>query len=102
MIPNRSFDSDDEQIPSIEILLAGLFILLFVRNVSLVLFRIVGGWCSGESTANAEMFDPIKNEWRSVAPMSKRRYGLGVGVLNHCLYAIGGHDSLSYLNSVER
>ena len=60
MIPNRSFDSDDEQIPSIEIPLAGLFILLFVRNVSLIFFQIVDGWCSGEATANAEMFDPKK------------------------------------------
>ena len=28
-----------------------------------------------------EMFDPTTNEWRAVAPMSKRRCGVGVGVL---------------------
>lgn len=40
--------------------------------------------------------------WRCVAPMSKRRCGVGVAVLNQLLYAVGGHDGQSYLNSVER
>ncbi|CAF4621059.1 unnamed protein product [Rotaria sp. Silwood1] len=66
-----------------------------------VLFA-VGGWCSGDAIASVEMFDPTTNEWRSVAPMSKRRCGVGVGVLNNLLYAVGGHDGVSYLNSVER
>jgi hypothetical protein len=48
------------------------------------------------------MFDPQINEWRAVASMSKRRYGVGVGVLNNFLCAIGRHDGVSYLNSVER
>lgn len=37
-----------------------------------------------------------------VAPMSKRRCGVGVAVLNALLYAVGGHDGQSYLNSIER
>ena len=48
------------------------------------------------------MFDSSSNEWIRVASMSKRRCGVGVGVLNNVLYAIGGHDGVSYLNSVER
>jgi len=48
------------------------------------------------------MFDPTNNEWQGVAPMSKRRCGVGVSVLNNLLYAVGGHDGVSYLNSVER
>jgi hypothetical protein len=48
------------------------------------------------------MFDPTGNDWRAVAPMSKRRCGVGVAVLNNLLYAVGGHDGVSYLNSVER
>lgn len=48
------------------------------------------------------MFDPTTNEWKAVAPMSKRRCGVGVAVLNNLLYAVGGHDGVSYLNSVER
>ncbi len=42
--------------------------------------------------------------WKMVAPMSKRRCGVGVAVLNDLLYAVGGHDGqvgnsagLSYL-----
>ncbi|NWR50316.1 KLH20 protein, partial [Regulus satrapa] len=42
------------------------------------------------------------NEWRMVASMSKRRCGVGVSVLDDLLYAVGGHDGSSYLNSVER
>jgi hypothetical protein len=48
------------------------------------------------------MFDPLTNEWRAVTSMSKRRYGMGIGVLNNFLYAVGGHDGVRYLNSVER
>ncbi|XP_015785870.1 kelch-like protein diablo [Tetranychus urticae] len=66
-----------------------------------VLFA-VGGWCSGDAISSVERYDPNTNEWRMVAPMSKRRCGVGVGVLNDLLYAVGGHDGQSYLNSIER
>ncbi|VDP87060.1 unnamed protein product [Echinostoma caproni] len=62
----------------------------------------VGGWCSGDAIASAEHYDPRTHEWRLVAPMHKRRCGVGVGVVNDLLYAVGGHDGHSYLNSVER
>ena len=80
-----------------------LFISFFENLIFNVDFlKIVGGWCSGDAIASVEMFDPTTNEWKSVAPMSKRRCGVGVGVLNNLLYAVGGHDGGSYLNSVER
>ncbi|KAI8750667.1 kelch-like protein 20 [Biomphalaria glabrata] len=66
-----------------------------------VLFA-VGGWCSGDAISSVEKYDPGSNEWRLVAPMSKRRCGVGVAVLNDLLYAVGGHDGQSYLNSIER
>lgn len=66
-----------------------------------VLFA-VGGWCSGDAIASVEKFDPQTMEWKMVAPMSKRRCGVGVAVLNDLLYAVGGHDGQSYLNSIER
>jgi len=66
-----------------------------------VLFA-VGGWCSGDAIASVERFDPQSGEWKMVAPMSKRRCGVGVAVLNDLLYAVGGHDGQSYLNSIER
>lgn len=62
----------------------------------------VGGWCSGDAISSVERFDPESNEWTLVAPMSKRRCGVGVAVLDNLLYAVGGHDGTSYLNSVER
>ena len=33
--------------------------------------------------------------------MSVCRSGHGVGVVNGCLYALGGHDGVSYRNKVE-
>lgn len=62
----------------------------------------MGGWCSGDAIASVERFDPQTNDWKMVAPMSKRRCGVGVAVLNDLLYAVGGHDGQSYLNSIER
>ncbi|CAH8594057.1 unnamed protein product [Dicrocoelium dendriticum] len=62
----------------------------------------VGGWCSGDAIASAEHYDPRTHEWHLVAPMHKRRCGVGVGVVDDLLFAVGGHDGQSYLNSVER
>ncbi|KPM04163.1 kelch-like protein 1 [Sarcoptes scabiei] len=66
-----------------------------------VLFA-AGGWCSGDAIASVERYDPQTREWRMVAPMTKRRCGVGCAVLNDLLYAVGGHDGQSYLNSIER
>lgn len=68
----------------------------------LCLVPTVGGWCSGDAISSVERYDPQTNEWRMVASMSKRRCGVGVSVLDDLLYAVGGHDGSSYLNSVER
>ncbi|CAL2029350.1 unnamed protein product [Caenorhabditis brenneri] len=64
----------------------------------------VGGWCSGDAIASIERMDPMKGgtSWKCVAPMGKRRCGVGVAVLENLLYAVGGHDGQSYLNSIER
>lgn len=71
--------------------------------ISFFLFlNVVGGWCSGDAIASVERFDPQSADWKMVAPMSKRRCGVGVAVLNDLLYAVGGHDGQSYLNSTER
>ena len=93
-----------------------------------VLFA-VGGWCSGDAISSVERFyqqlghscvtsaattaaaggsagrhsgTALGGEWKLVAPMNKRRCGVGVAVLSDLLYAVGGHDGQSYLNSVER
>ena len=62
----------------------------------------VGGWCSGDAIASVERMDPRTGEWHTVAPMSKRRCGVGVAVLGDRLYAVGGHDGQKYLKCVER
>ena len=49
-----------------------------------------------------ERYNPHLDEWKLVATMTERRCGVGVTVLGDFLYAIGGHDGTSYLNSIER
>lgn len=73
-----------------------------ILHLVFFLYLIVGGWCSGDAISSVERYDPQTNEWRMVASMSKRRCGVGVSVLDDLLYAVGGHDGSSYLNSVER
>jgi len=78
------------------------YCLIVTNTVDYVCLSAVGGWCSGDAISSVERYDPQSNEWRMVAPMSKRRCGVGVSVLNDLLYAVGGHDGQSYLNSIER
>ena len=93
-----------------------------------VLFA-VGGWCSGDAIQTVERYDPIREEWSLVESMNKRRCGVGVAVLgkitiakdrayiidyylksyfvscrysDNMVYAIGGHDGTSYLQTVEK
>ena len=47
-------------------------------------------------------YDPVNDMWKSVAPMSNRRLGVGVAVTGGCLYAVGGSDGVVPLASVER
>jgi kelch-like protein 20 len=43
-----------------------------------------------------------ENKWSKVAPMTTRRLGVAVAVLGGFLYAIGGSDGQTPLNTVER
>ncbi|KAJ8789201.1 hypothetical protein J1605_004942 [Eschrichtius robustus] len=47
-------------------------------------------------------YDPKENKWTRVASMSTRRLGVAVAVLGGFLYAVGGSDGTSPLNTVER
>lgn len=42
--------------------------------------------------SQVECYDPHTNKWTLRAAMNYRRSGVGVGVLNGYLYAVGGHD----------
>lgn len=44
-------------------------------------------------------YSPQTNRWSKVASMSTRRLGVGVAVLGGCLYAVGGSDGASPLNT---
>ena len=40
--------------------------------------------------------------WSPTCPMNTQRLGVGIGVMGNCLYAVGGSDGSSPLNTVER
>ena len=46
-------------------------------------------------------YDPDNDSWEFVQPMHVCRGGVGVASLGGYLFAIGGHDGRSYLNTAE-
>ena len=63
----------------------------------------VGGETSpGRATVSSvEQFNPTKNTWKVLAPMPACRRGVGVGILNGLLYAVGGSDGVQALRLAE-
>lgn len=47
-------------------------------------------------------FDPVTGQWSEVAPLLSKRKHLGVAVHQNMIYAVGGRDQHTELNSVER
>ena len=67
-----------------------------------VLVYVVGGETSPRATVNTvEEYNPAKDSWRELAPMSTQRRGVGVAILNGLLYAVGGSDGVQALHSAE-
>ena len=66
-------------------------------------FSQVGGYdgASRQCLSTVECYDPEADSWSTVAEMSARRSGAGVGVLDNLLYAVGGHDGPIVRKSVE-
>uniref|UniRef100_A0A8C5PLI8 Kelch like family member 4 n=1 Tax=Leptobrachium leishanense TaxID=445787 RepID=A0A8C5PLI8_9ANUR len=48
-----------------------------------------------------ERYDPKTDSWTTVAPLSVPRDAVGVCALGDKLYAVGGYDGQTYLNTVE-
>nr|XP_015206625.1 PREDICTED: kelch-like protein 4 isoform X2 [Lepisosteus oculatus] len=48
-----------------------------------------------------ERYDPKTDAWTTVAPLSVPRDAVGVCLLGDRLYAVGGYDGQTYLNTVE-
>ena len=63
----------------------------------------MGGYdgASRHCLSSVEAYNPELDMWTSVAEMSCRRSGAGVGVLDNQLYAVGGHDGPLVRKSVE-
>lgn len=57
--------------------------------------------CNRVSTSLCCRYDPKENKWTRVASMSTRRLGVAVAVLGGFLYAVGGSDGTSPLNTGE-
>ena len=47
-------------------------------------------------------YDQVSKQWAVVAAMSSERKHLGVAALGGLLYAVGGRDQTTELNTVER
>ena len=52
--------------------------------------------------SSVERYDPAKNAWEAVAPMSAARAAPAAAVVDGKLYVMGGYDSGIRLSSVER
>ncbi|XP_038076365.1 kelch-like protein 10 [Patiria miniata] len=65
-----------------------------------VLFA-VGGWSGGSPTSAIECYDTRADRWVMLDTVNNRpRAYMGVAVLGHNLFVIGGFDSNQYFNSV--
>ena len=51
---------------------------------------------------SVECYEVARDRWCVVESMNMRRSTLGAAVLNGCVYAVGGFDGSSGLDSVEK
>ena len=68
-----------------------------------LVYMVGGETFPGRTTVNTvEEYDPSKNAWRELASMNTARRGVGVGILDNFIYAVGGSDGRDALKLVER
>ena len=65
-------------------------------------FKVFGLDIGVFSKVRSRNCNPINKSWQSMPPLSTHRHGVGVVLLEGPLYAIGGNDGWSFLNTVER
>ena len=63
---------------------------------------VMGGHDGRNQLSSVERYDPAKNAWEAVAPMSTARFALAAAVFDGKLYVMGGYDGRNGLSSVER
>ena len=64
----------------------------------------IGGFGGKENQPlkSVEVYDPKVEKWKMVPSMNEPRRALAAAVLADGIYAIGGFDGQTYLNSVEK
>ncbi|XP_060870643.1 ring canal kelch homolog [Metopolophium dirhodum] len=67
-------------------------------------FVFAVGGVNGSSSKSVSLLDVSSRSpsWVPMVDMLVSRHGLGVGVLDDCIYAVGGRDGTNLLNSVEK
>ena len=63
---------------------------------------VMGGFDVPNRLSSVEQYDPAKNAWEAVAPMSTARQGPAAAVVDGKLYVMGGLNARTPLSSVER
>lgn len=70
---------------------------------NMFIYTVGGETAPGRTTVGSiERFDPTKNSWQSLTPMTTCRRGVGVAILNGYLYTVGGSDGVQALKLAER
>lgn len=64
----------------------------------------IGGFGGISNTClnTAERYNPVYQCWEKIAPLNRPRRALCAVTLPDGIYAVGGFDGVSYLNSVEK
>jgi hypothetical protein len=64
--------------------------------------HVIGGRNGDTYLKAVEAYDPVTDTWSVRAAMPTVRAGLGVGMINSLVYAVGGRRSTSVLATNER
>ncbi|CAG2113803.1 unnamed protein product [Medioppia subpectinata] len=62
---------------------------------------VIGGWNGQRGLTRCDVYNPKTQQWIEIKPLITGRYQTGVAVLDHSIYAVGGCDSWTCLNSAE-
>lgn len=63
---------------------------------------VIGGFDGMEYFNTCRSFDPIKKDWKEIAPMHAKRCYVSTAVLNNVIYAMGGYDGHQRQNTAEK
>ena len=74
-------------------------ISIIITSVSLGKLYIAGGFDGHACLFSAEQYDPVADQWTLLQPMTTSRSGVSMTVCEDKLYAIGGYDGATRLDS---